>query len=282
MRVRVLQVPARDSDFWRAQFAQACQAADWDYVEYWGGDEPALAEGRSALIVGWDASGASLAPDHWIILGCTPEEAISVSEASLHLPRPDAIYHTSNRFALCSTLAVAGAAVFQNTDAFIETPGLGRISRHQIEFDSVTDPASPLSLYEVLPPAPGVRVHWPADLFVYPTKDGSPGGSPTIGLLGRRRLLLNGPNIALPAGAWQAKASFYLDPPGKADLLIEWGFGVSVASFHQILEREGLYELTLTHVWPEAAPADFRISLMMPALDGTLEMRGLDLSHVPA
>ena len=90
-------------------------------------------------------------------------------------------------------------------------------------------------------------------------------------------MLLNGPNISLPPGVWTASATFAVKPRGKADLFVEWGHGVDVESFAKIFEQDGRYRLDLTKTWYVSAPADFRISLMMPVLDGEFAFEGVDI-----
>jgi len=93
-------------------------------------------------------------------------------------------------------------------------------------------------------------------------------------LVGRRRLLLNGPNIFLPAGSWSFVAEISIDPPGKTELLIEWGHGHDVASLLTPIDVAGRYELSLEKQWTAFQPADFRISLMIPALEGEFCFHG--------
>lgn len=279
VRLRILQIPAANSAGWRHNIARVCRDNDWDYVEYWGGEEPALTPNRNCVIVCWDDSGEALFATDWVILSCTPDAAVSVLRHNLSLSRTDAIYHASARFALAGYLAQCGASVFYDTGPEIVLPVLGVVSGpEQQAVDPDRERVPELDFYEVLPPVVGTVTHWPSNLFAYP-------GGPVVSsqgskffLLGRRRLLMNGPNISLPPGTWTARATFAVEPRGKADLFIEWGHGVDVEIFSQIFDVGGRYQLELTKTWNVTAPADFRISLMMPVLDGEFSFEGLDLT----
>lgn len=240
----------------------------WDYQEYWDGAFPVLAEDRGSVIVCWNSNGLAADQGTWVVMTCPPLEAVEVLAERLSLSHRDSIYHAGARFALASDLAMAGAKVFTSASPFIDVEGLGRIDRPCVPaHEDITPDGHPLSLYTQIPPAPDAKAVWGAELFNYPGQLAQP-STGTISLLGRRRLLFNGPSISLPKGSWTARARFLVDPQRKCDLLIEWGAGTDTETFARIFDDEGEYVLSLSHFWPEAAPADFRASLMMPALDG--------------
>jgi hypothetical protein len=280
-RLRILQIPAANSAGWRDRIAEACRAADWDFVEYWGGAEPPVDPARNCAIVCWDDTGATLVATDWLILSCSPDDAVSVLRRNLALSRTEALYYAAGRFALASRLAQLGARVFRDTDAELTAPGLGVIPGPVLQPAEPDDERAPeLSLYETLPPVVGVTTHWPSSMFSYPGARMEDESVSKFSLLGRRRLLLNGPSISLPPGVWTAHATFAVKPRGKADLFVEWGSGVEAESFAKIFDTDGRYGLELTRRWEVAAPADFRISLMMPVLDGEFTFEGVDVTLV--
>lgn len=272
--LRILLSPAPRTKIWTAAIAEACRNAKWDYFESWGGVLPSLKEGRNAVIVGWnydhDIPGA-----HWGVLACDPHSAAVHLKQHHDLPKAELLYHVAGRFAIMSKLAIEGAPVWRDDSEAIDFPYLGRVSPKD---GAYVAPAAegPLKLYEVIPPLTGATAEWPVEYFNYPGMEGGTGATITLELIGRRRLLFNGPNFSLPPGLWTVRARFDLDPKWAAvDLLMEWGHGEHVQAFRQVLTTPGCYELTLSHRWEVSAPADFRVSIMMPVLEGTLTFHGV-------
>ena len=170
-----------------------------------------------------------------------------------------------------SMLAMTGVPVFLDSSAALELPGLGRVVLGDRLVARVTDVSSTLSIYDSIPPIVGGAAFWPPESFFY--TDQPRGGE--VALLGRRRLLLNGPNLALCAGVWSVNAQIDIDPAPRAELLVEWGHGYETSTLEHAFTKPGRFEFLLRHEWTSPAPADFRISLMLPALDGRINFRGL-------
>lgn len=272
--LRVLLSPAPRTKIWTAAIAEACRNAHWDYFESWGGALPKLKEGHNTVIVGWsydnDVPGA-----HWCVLACDPHSAAVYLKRHHDLPEAELLYHVAGRFAIMSKLAIEGASVWRDDSEAIDFPYLGQV-RPAGDVYAVPPAEGPLSLYEAIPPLTGATAEWPVGYFHYPGLTASTDATMTLELIGRRRLLFNGPNFSLPPGLWTARARFDLDPKWAAvDLLMEWGHGEHVQAFRQALTTPGCYELALSHRWEVAAPADFRVSIMRPVLEGTLTFRGL-------
>lgn len=269
--IRIVQTPSPVSALWRAAIASACQERGWVYTEFWGGEPPVLDETKRHVVLSWSVDDA-LPVSQWVLIACEPSEAISSLESQHQLPVSDARYHASGRFAAMSMLAMKGAPVFQDSWAELDIPGLGRVELGSLPTKRVRDVSCPLSMYDSLPPAIGCTALWPPEIFSYDTPQYGDG---EIALLGRRRLLFNGPNLSLCAGVWSVNAQIDIDPAPRAELLVEWGHGYETSKLEHAFTEPGRFEFLLRHEWNLAAPADFRISLMLPALDGRIAFRRL-------
>lgn len=271
--VRITQLPSRASQVWIDAIRSACEDAGWDFhFQEWGQANPALAPGRGSVVMAWWNIAPESPPLEWIVQSASPPEVEAALLASGMSPH-DARHEAALRLVAAGEVLRAGGRLVQASDAWIEIPGLGRIERERIDGEFLPhDALHPLSICSVQPELRPSSVRWAPDLFVY--HDAALSSPGVIPLLGRRRLLLNGPNIALPVGSWTMEAEFSVRPEPVADLFIEWGHGHETAKAQEVLRRPGRYRLEMTHEWAAVAPADFRISLMMPALDGLLEFHG--------
>jgi len=281
-QVLLFQLPFSGDQLWRDVFSSACAAHGWRYIECVGGERPVVDEGCNALIVGSDPGFAGARPaTEWIVQISTSAEVLSEVALRGGLGRADALYAASIRLAAASELVNDGARLCSAFDAHIEIPGLGvlpgpMLARRQLAYE----PA--LALYDGLPIQISQPMFWEGELFSFCGEVKHYNDGVEMALLGRRRLLFNGPHIWVPAGLWQVSATFEVDPESKADLKIEWGYGMEATAFSQVFTRPGRYELKLEKLWERAAPADFRISLMMPALAGRLTLHGVTIRLLSA
>nr|MCB7500160.1 hypothetical protein [Enterobacter roggenkampii] len=278
--LRVLEVPGLRSKAWRLAIAERCRLAGWDYLDYGGNAPPMPKAGRNTVIVGWNLDDA-IEGARWCVLTAEPSQAVAAFRELHGRSESEALYHVASGFAQATHLAARGAQVWRDTDPVLEVPGLGAVFAKG-DAEPPVPSAGPLALYAAIPLASEARAEWPAVHFNYQELSAPTSGPMTIGLLGRRRLLFNGPNIALPSGAWTARAALVLGPHSAADVLIEWGYGHDVTPLRTILKTPGRYEVEITHDWKTPAPADFRISLMMPCLDGALTFEGLTVERSPS
>jgi len=278
-RVRVLQIPCAASMAWRQAIADACEKAGWSYGESWNG-EPFPDTGFNHVVVGWSVENDD--PEiECIVHGCSPAEAVSFLYKDSHLDDTAALYHASLRLAVAAVAAENGAAVADQGQTALVIPGLGTVLCPDIPEPATIAPVMDKALahYRRLPAAVGVETQWSPALLSYPDPplDGVPG---QIGLLGRRRMLFNGPNIALHTGVWQIRVEFEVDPQDHADLFIEWGYGTEVVSLTQVIETDGRYEAIMACEWKGPAPADFRMSLMSPVLEGRLALLAMTVRRI--
>lgn len=273
--VRLFQLPFAGDHLWRDVLSSTCAAYGWRYIEYVGGECPAVDEACSTLIVGSDPgfAGASAGID-WVVQAATPAEVLSEVAVRGELGRAEALYAASNRLATASELVRDGARLCSAFDGHIEIPGLGVLPAPRLGQRQLADEPA-LALYHSLPVNISQPMSWDVGLFSFYSEVTRYSDGIEMALLGRRRLLFNGPHIWIPSGLWQLVATFEVDPKNKADLHIEWGYGVEATAFSQVFTKPGRYELKLEKVWEHAAPADFRISLMMPALAGRLTLQGV-------
>jgi len=236
---------------------------------------PPLPAGPS-VIIGWGKDDQFPVTD-WIVQTCDPASAIDALALKMNLSLKEAQYHASARFAMCSELAEAGAAVY-DANAPLNIPGLGEIEEPKQFADG--ERGGVLSLYENIPPQVGASTSWFADIFSIPDLCGQAACEVRIDLVGRRRLLLNGPNLSLSPGKWQAKAEISVDPKDRVEILIEWGSGTEVEAQTFLFDVAGSYEIDFLHIWSKPTPADFRISLMTPVLDGWLTFKGISVTKI--
>lgn len=276
-QVRIFQVPTAAVSGWRAQIAEACARAGWEYAEIQAG-ETLDDFNDNSVVVGW-FSDTGDARAHWIVHTASPSHVLDLL-INDGFDEREAVYHAGLRLAIASTVAERGAAVAYQSDPILKIPGLGHVEAVGGGSSACANPrAAAFALYDRLPTLPGKRVAWGVDMFTY-EKD-TQGDDRRIELLGRRRLLFNGPNIALPPGVWIAKARFKIEPQDMADLFIEWGHGADAVYLRHEFVRAGKYELTLSRTWTKVEPADFRISIMTSALAGWLELDEVIVERAP-
>ncbi|MFN7110172.1 MAG: hypothetical protein ACK4M2_00930 [Brevundimonas sp.] len=279
--LRLLQSPFPGDDLWRQTIAGACKACGWQYAEHWGGASPTLDPFRNAIIVGWTTDASDVKTTHWAVQTAAPDVVMAAFEQRLKLAPDDARYLASRHLAEVAALARLGAPVSYAGDGEIQLPILGSVPT-PLEAPlapPVGIPGSGLAVYQDADVPIDTEVFWPSDLFNFGDLADKRRGV-RVELLGRRRLLFNGPNIWLPPGVWEACAELRVLPQEKADLLIEWGYGTEVAEIAEVLTSAGRYKIRITQNWLAPAPADFRISLMMPALAGWLEFPGLKVRRI--
>lgn len=279
-RVWLMQTPSCAEEGWRDALSHACSERGWEFlVQEPNGVAPTPTAGRPSLTTGWLDHTGDQAVTCFVVQYSTPRDSEAVLlEAGLSAH--DALHESSMRFAFADALVRRGAGVAFSSDPVLSIPGLGDVAGPAGRQAISSRGPHPLDLYADGPTPANLTVRWSEGLFVYPGLDETAERDGVVSLLGRRRLLFNGPNIFLPPGVWRFQAEFSIDPGGVADLLIEWGRGYDVQALPVKIHRPGRYEVDMSYAWTEVAPADFRISLMTPMLGGVMEFRGGTLSRL--
>lgn len=276
----IVQTPSRAAQGWRDAFAAACDAQGWIFVLHQRGQTtlPPHPE-RPQLTVSDYYADAGTPISHWFIQRGVANDAPEVLVELGRAPADAALYEASLSLAMVEQMVQAGAHVLTMDQDSVVLPGLGEIHRPASVSENAADTRHPLGLYDSTPLKSGASVRWGPENFNYlDAKDTD--GEGRISLIGRRRLLFNGPPIVLPAGQWRFEAEFSINPPGETELLIEWGHGYDVQPLSVAIARPGRYSVSLERAWSTLACADFRISLMIPALDGELEFHGGVLTRI--
>ena len=273
--VWVVQMPSTVAHAWRDLMRQACVQRAWDFAIHERGDPaPTTRPGRSLLVVAWLDQTHGLEVTQWAVQLSSPADVAALLKSEGSLSDHDALYEASLRLATAWDLVQRGALVNWCDDAEMEIPGLGLVQGPSSSSPSGLAADHSLAMFERNSMAGAQATHWTPDIFRYPDARPTAGPVGSLPLVGRRRLLLNGPNIFLPAGTWAFSVEISIDPPGATELLVEWGHGYDVVSLTASVQMAGRYEITLEKQWSGVQPADFRISLMIPALEGEFAFHG--------
>ena len=280
-RVWLVQTPSVVADAWRVALHQACLERGWDFKIHERGDEtPTASPNRSLLVVAWLDQAQDLTVTHWAVQLSDPVEVAALLKAQSNLSDHDTYYEASLRLATAWRLVERGASVHWSDAETLEIAGLGRVNGPpQATRATISRSDGPLSVFTRDQAVKAGVTSWTPEIFLYPETRQDNGPSGSFPLVGRRRLLLNGPNIFLPPGNWAFQAEISIDPPGRTEILVEWGHGHDVASLVAPISMAGRYELSLEKEWTDVQPADFRISLMIPALEGSFVFHGGTLAR---
>lgn len=283
-RVWIIQTPSTRSQVWREALASACQARGWDFYAHERGQSvPTVNPDRPLLVVSWLDQTEEVPVTHRAVQLSPPAMVFSIVKERENLSDNEANYEASLRLATAWSWKESGAFCFHFDDELIDLPELGKVRSGMRGKGSCNDTSCDvhaLNLFEYrgLDQVEGAK--WEAELFSYPDAIINSKQGVCLDLAGRRRLLFNGPNIFLPPGMWRFTAQMTINPPGNTELLVEWGHGYDVSDYTAPITKPGRYEISLEKKWLDIHPADFRVSLMIPALDGRFEFHGGLLSRV--
>ncbi|WP_419756482.1 hypothetical protein [Brevundimonas sp.] len=275
-RIWLIQTPSALSQAWRDVLRETCTERGWDFAIHERGQTmPVATPGRSLLVVAWLDQAEGIEVTNWSVQLSPPLDVVALLQSSGELSEHDALYEASLRLATAWDRIKHGASEAWWDDEELEIVGLGRIRRPQGHVALAPLLINhPLSMFERDNQKDNRGTQWRPDLFLYPGLPSGAGIAGSLSLVGRRRLLFNGPNIFLPSGSWNFIAEISIDPPGRTELVVEWGHGHEVASLVAPINSPGRYELQLEKRWESPRPADFRISLMIPALEGDFIFHG--------
>lgn len=274
----VLQVPDEEDEAWRRALFDVAIAKGWKYYEEWAGETIALDPDAGGLMLTGADTATSLPPEQWVVITTSPQHAVSTIGKRYGVDEKQAIIQASDRFAMADALVKRGSLLASSQAAVITIPGLEPAKRadHSEYFLNAEDvsPAGvdgPLAFYQQLPVSETAKAWWPASMLTYPgshieeTDDGV-----CVTLVGRRRLLTQGPHIMLPAGRWVLTTEITLDSPVAVALRIEWGSSV----LEPTLRANGKYEIRMVTDQPERFRSDLSIQLLVPVLHGEMTLHG--------
>lgn len=279
----VLQVPNEEDEAWRRALFDVAIAKGWKYYEEWGGETVALDPEFGGLMLTGADNATSLPPEQWLVITTSPQQAISTISKRYGADEKQAIVQASDRFAMADALVKRGSLLASSQDEVIAIPGLEPACRanHPEFFNEnvgadPTDTDGPLGFYRSLPVSEAAKAWWPANMLTYPgsrieeTDDGV-----CVTLVGRRRLLTQGPHIMLPAGRWVLTTEITLDAPVAVALRIEWGSSV----LEPTLRANGKYEIKMVTDHAERFRSDLSIQLLVPVLHGEMTIHGSRLER---
>ena len=190
------------------------------------------------------------------------------------------LHKLSRQLVVAAHVTDLGAPVYDRECVSADIDGLGRIEAPQAS--ARLKLASPLAMFENLPPRVGVRANWPAQLFSFHTEAFFEGPS-EIDLTGRARMLVHGPYLFLPRGRWKAEIRIAVDPEGGvAPLRIQWGKDGDFATLEARIDRAGQYSVDLERDWGEPGPAQVVVWATQAMFKGRLVFQGCDVERVAA
>lgn len=283
-RVWIIQTPSTNSQVWREALASACQASGWDFYAHERGQSvPTANPDRPLLVVSWLDQTEEVPVTHRAVQLSPPAMVFSILKKRDNLSDNEANYEASLRLATAWAWKERGAVCFYFDNESIDVPELGRVQLFAYEQsldENQKCVSRALRMYDYRGGNRVKETKWGGELFSYPNAVTNNKQGISLDLAGRRRLLFNGPNIFLPPGLWRFTAELTIDPPGNTELLVEWGHGYDVSDYTAPIMKPGRYEISLEKKWSDINPADFRVSLMIPALDGSFEFHGGLLTRV--
>ncbi|MDB5439798.1 MAG: hypothetical protein JWM33_2225 [Caulobacteraceae bacterium] len=122
--------------------------------------------------------------------------------------------------------------------------------------------------------------YWPRELFL--NADAEPMPCPErIDITGRRRILVYGPYVALPAGRWRLTAEFSLTAEAAANLLQVEIFQDPAVVVSKLIQpsRGGRFAVPL-EAELSGEPVELRTWLPLPAFDGELCFHGATVERL--
>lgn len=167
-------------------------------------------------------------------------------------------------------------------------PGFSVEAPEEVKFEARSDldraSAAAFEIYRDGLPSTGATLDWSHDLFLYdPRRRDQRVRIQQLDMTGGPRSLLHGPDMILPPGEWEVTAQFSMDQAGSAHgLCIEWGIGDDCTSFHAIPAREGVFKLTISHLFERIGPVELRIKLTEGCMGGSFEFHGASLKLIRA
>lgn len=223
------------------------------------------------------------APDGWdeICLVASPSLGAAFLTA-LGFNRTDSVRRVATFLAYASDAQTRGATIIDSQNVVMSVAGLGELRRSLPNFDANDDIQS-LDIYRSLPVTTGARASWATSLFAY----GSYGSAlaletdPLVDITGRARILVFGPQIALPPGKWKLKVVFLCDPDiGTTCLQMSWGYGHDRQELWADIDARGEYVVEMTHEWSKVAESEFIIMSAQPHFSGAIKIVSIEVERL--
>jgi hypothetical protein len=126
--------------------------------------------------------------------------------------------------------------------------------------------------------SPVQHVHWPAEVFMDPSKDGALWNGP-IDLTGPARLLLYGPFLHLPKGNWTATIALEVHGNWSGNVLkIDAYYEGIIGEWQCELPANGAYAFEIPLNVPEPRhPLQIRFYITQGAIEGVFDLKHIDL-----
>lgn len=269
-RVCIIHLPSEQEFAWRYAVADAATGLGWTSWDYVAGQASPVDPRQDAVIHFSDARDVvGFMPTATAIIGATPKEAVRTLMSRFGIDELAALRSAARVFAFASDMAEGGISVIAASSTKANFPVIGEVSRGVSSPVEVllTTLGDPLAFFDRLPAAVGAQAVWQPALFHWMAGD----EAGVADLTGRTRILQHGPFLDLCSGQWTIEIRFKISlHRAKVDLRFEWGTGEDVQSSTQILDKSGLYSITLTKQWLEPAVGELRVWLDRAMFDGGL------------
>lgn len=286
VKVGVAIMPAPSSGAWLVALARAAKQAGWQAYK---ASKATDAEDAPAIVIFKEPHEIALHPsiERWVVIGSADPEAALAGSLGRNPDTRHAIQSATAALALREMVAPSAEVIIDSEDDRLVIEGLGEIHLEDSAIDARPKPASPppaaLAAIALLkPPLGSCEGVWGPEIMSFTRGQDPEGGSPEIDLTGRTRILVHGPNLTLPGGAWECAVRLSVMPDDEVKLMFEWGSGDDVHRAHTVMTEPGDYEVTLDHSWLEPRPAELRIWAERGHFSGALRFHEARVRKVSA
>jgi hypothetical protein len=124
------------------------------------------------------------------------------------------------------------------------------------------------------------RIELPREAFFHGDAPGEPCPA-AIDLTGLNRILVYGPFLPLPAGAWRAEVRLALCEHGaRRPMRLDFASGQAITAAAVTVGEAGEQRVIVTHEVIAGAPIELRLWLLRPTFHGELRFLGATLERV--
>lgn len=281
----IVLTPSADNLAWRHEIARAAAEAGLVVID---GAEDAGAPPEAIRITQDAALALGAGASRIVALMPEPTTASEAVGDATGLETPSRDLHASLLLARAAALApvhpVITAEDLAKKPAALTLFGALRLVPPRSRAELSRDPAmaAAFQIYAATAPARDHPVVWAQPLFTHDAR--SLQGSIGPGVLdttGRPRLMVSGPYLYLPPGAWRACIRFGVDAAAaKRQYRLDWGTRTEFVSEHVTPGAPGVYELELDFTWNQVDEAEMRLFIMEGSFTGTLIFQGMSVRPV--